>query len=184
MATLAGRQMKTILAFALTAASVAPVLALVGIDWLHAQDVERVANGENVSDVAQDIARREFSGNVTMELVDDVASTSATDEFNDTIRADDGYVYRYLTLDVANHGRLDVSVHTYHFAVFDNAGRKAKAQLGIREKFEVTQLRSGARAEGAVVFEVPKDAVLTRLFWQGELYNATLDLSDSGSPGY
>src|SRR5439155_15821066 len=102
-------------AFALTAASVAPVLALVGIDWLHAQDVERVANGENVSDVAQDIARREFSGNVTIDLVDDVATKNVTDEFDDVIRADDGYVYRHLTLGVANHGRLDGDVHTYHF---------------------------------------------------------------------
>jgi hypothetical protein len=169
--------MRTILAVALTAASVAPVLGLVGIDWLHAQDVQRVADGEDVSNVAQDIARREFSGNVTMRLVDDVAAPNATDEFNDTIRADDGFVYRSLTLDVANRGRLDVSVHTYHFAVFDDSGRRWKAQLGIQQKFEVMQLRSGESAEGTVVFEVPKDDALARVFWQGELYNATLDLT-------
>lgn len=156
--------------------SAVPVLAGLGIGWLHNEDVARVAEGEDVRSVAQSIAAREFGGNVTLDVLDQSSTQNVTDEYGDVIRADPGREFRHVDIEVSNHGRLDIGVHTYHFSVYDDAHRRSKAVLGISDVFEVTQVPGGGAANGTVVFDMAKGATLARVFWQGELYNATLEL--------
>jgi hypothetical protein len=160
---------------ALGVAAGMPVLTVIGVSWLHGTDLERVLARESVTQVAQDVAKREFSGNVTLALLSDRASDNVTGQFGERIRADPGDAYRHVELRVENHGRLDVAVHTYHFTAYDASGLKAPAQVGISEGFEANQVPAGGSAVGTVVFELPAGARLARIVWQGELWNATLD---------
>lgn len=161
----------------LVAAGSAPILTGVGLDWLHVQDVRDVMGGANVTDVAQQIAQREFAPNVRLAFLGSTDSPTVLGEFNETLRPFPGDVYRHVSLEVTDGGRLDVAVHTYHFSAVLDSGQKVGALVGVAEKFEVMQLPSGGSARGTIVFEVPQGATLARIVWQGELANATLDLS-------
>jgi hypothetical protein len=171
----------------LVAAGSAPVISGVGLDWLHVQDVRDVLDGQNVTSVAQRIAQREFTPDVRLALVNESSSPTVLGEFGETLHPREGHEYRHVGLAVTNLGRLDVAVHTYHFTAFLEDGEKAPAEVGIAERFEVTQLASGATAVGTVVFQAPPGVAFRSILWQGELSNATLRLgapaAGSGSGG-
>lgn len=168
---------------AMIAASIsAPMVAGLGVEWLGIADVQRVAGGEDVDSVAEEIARREFAPDVRLRVLDARDEPSVRGDLGDTYRAPPGATYRHLTVEVANRGRLDVAVHTYHFSALDDAGRRHKAQLGLEEKFETMRVQQGEATTGVVVFLVPTDALLARLQWQGELHNATLEMAPLAPP--
>jgi len=166
----------------LVAAGSAPVLAGAGIDWLHMDDVKAVLDGGNITQIAANIAKREFTPDVRLTLVTQADSSTIEGEFGDTIHANDGEAYRHVTLEVLNAGRLDVAVHTFHFTARDDMRHTHKAELGIKQKFEVTQLPQGNTTVGVVIFQVPKGTQLASITWQGELANSTLVLMDPASP--
>lgn len=154
----------------------APLL-LPGVDWVGMPDVERVLAGVDLRKVAAEIAEREFSPNVSLSVLSRGQADRVTGEFGETIRAEPGHVFERHEVLLTNLGRLDVSVHTYHFRAQEEAGRAYRAETGIAAKFEVMQVSQGSSAQGVVVFEVPRDAVLSALLWQGEIAEATAPLA-------
>lgn len=174
--------MKLATVLTLVVAGSTPVLAGAGVDWLHMDDVKAVLEGGNLTQIAQDIAKREFTPDVRLTLVSQNDSESVEGEFGETIHASEGHVYRHVTLDVMSAGRLDVSVHTFHFSAKDDTRHRHKAELGIKEKFEVTQLTQGNSTRGVVIFQLPRGAQLESVTWQGELSNSTLVIASPTRP--
>jgi hypothetical protein len=154
----------------------APFLTSAGLDWLHGSDIERVLSGDNVTQVANDIAQREFSFHVNLSVVAASSSPTLQGQLGDTLEPSQGGAFERVTLRVQNDGRLDVAVHTFHFAAKDDAGETLPAVLGSTDQFDVNQLRQGQNATGTVAFDLPRAARLASVTWQGELANATADL--------
>lgn len=160
-----------------------PVLAGAGVDWLTNGDVRRVLAGEDLKSVANEIAEREFSPHVQLSLLGMRDAAEITGDMGETIRAAHGDVYRFVTIQVENQGRLDVAVHTYHFTARDESRALHRAELGTTTRFETPGLSTGESAIGEIAFLTRDIYQLQSLKWQGELANASLELVSHASAG-
>lgn len=160
-----------------------PVLAGAGVDWLTNGDVRRVLSGEDLKSVANEIAQREFTPHVELSVLHAREAREVTGDLGDRIRAQPGFVYRILTIQVENQGRLDVAVHTHHFSARDASRALHKAELGLTTRFAATSVSTNENAVGDIVFLTREDAQLESLVWQGELANATLALTAPPTEG-
>ncbi|HEX2021434.1 MAG TPA: hypothetical protein VHH36_01880 [Candidatus Thermoplasmatota archaeon] len=174
--------MKVSTVLALVAAGAAPVTAGVAVDWLGIEDVERVLNGENVTAVAEDVARREFTPLARLRVVETWAQDEARSSLGDRLRADEGKTYHHVRAAVLNAGRLDVGVYAHHFRAVDDAGREWKAEWGLADGFEVVRLPSGQERDGVAVFHVPLHVKLVTLRWEGDFSEAETPLAPDGAP--
>lgn len=172
--------MKLVTVAALVAFGTAPVVASMGVEWLGVDDVERVLHGENVTDVAAEIARREFNANARLAAWGDDVRDTTRAEWGDDIRARDGHEYHHVRFRLENVGKLDLAVHTSHFRAQDELGRWHRAELGLAHLVDERQLATGAAVDGIVVFDLIDGLRLTTLEWGGAFANATASLD--GAP--
>lgn len=159
-----------------------PVLAAAGITWVGADDVQRVLDGESVTDVAADVARREFSASARLRILEMETRPMAVDGWGDHVQADDDHVFRHVRVRIENDGRLDLPVHTRHFRAFDDAGHPWRAEWGLMHGFDTPRLAPGEFEVAIVVFEMPDYVPLVRVEWQGDFASANATLDDA--PGF
>ena len=162
------------IALALGALSVVslPLYAQAIPDWILPQDLQDVVDGQDLDSVADRIASREFTANVTLDVVGREQTERVRGAMNETFRADRGSTYWRLMTVVENHGRVPVGVHTYHFSVEDDAGMDHRAEIGLADGFFVMRLAKGQVAEGVIVVELPDGIAPYRLTWLGEMGEA------------
>lgn len=158
---------------ALVATLATPVLVGTGVGWLGVGDVERVLSGENVTDVAEDIARREFRMGAHLVVLSVETRDWTTAEWGDKLRADDDHVYHHVRVRLTNDGRLDWPAHTRHFRAFDDVNHSYRAEWGLAHGIDVPRLAPGASEEGTIVFHMPDYVPFVGVRWEGEFAAAS-----------
>jgi len=135
-----------------------------------------VDSGDGESDLwakAEEIARREFSTNATIEILNVTTATERFDEFGGRLRPDYGYLYYWAQIRVTNTGKLDVAPADWQFSAMDEMGSDHSALLGgAHHDFDASRLRHGGARVGSVVFEMREGSILTAVAWQGDLTSA------------
>lgn len=164
--------MKVATLVALVAAGATPIVATTGVEWLGMGDVERVLHGENVTDVAADIAQREFRTNATLVVLGQSETDTMRDNAGGRVRADEDASYRLVRVRLANDGRLDMPVHTRHFVALDDIGHAYAAEWGVEHGIDVPRLASGASVMATLAFHVPDHVPLVSIAWRGEFAEA------------
>lgn len=158
---------------ALVAALSAPVIAGTGVAWLGIEDVERVLGGENVTDVAQDIALREFRMGAHLVILSVETGDWTTASWGDRLHADEDHVYHHVRVRLTNDGKLEWPAHTRHFRAFDDANHTYRAEWGLAHSIDVPRLAPGASEEGVIVFHVRDYVPLLGVRWEGEFAAAS-----------
>lgn len=123
---------------------------------------------------AEEIAQREFSASVTLEILDVKLSKERYDEFGGRLRPDFGYDFHHAKLRLTNIGKMDVAASTWQFSALDEDGSDHAAELGgAHHDFDASRLRKGAARVGEVVFELREGSSIASVVWQGDFANAT-----------
>lgn len=124
---------------------------------------------------AEEIARREFSMNASLEIVGIETSDWRYDEFGGKLRPDYGYLFYHATLRLTNTGKMDLAPSTWQFSAIDAAGSDHSALLGgAHHDFDASRLRKGAARMGEVTFELREEETIAAFVWQGDFTNATV----------
>lgn len=168
--------MKLATVVALVAAGSAPVLAGTGVDWLGIDDIERVLHGENITDVAADIAQREFRSSASLRIVSVESLDETRGSWGGRIRADDGWTYHHVRVRLHNDGRMDLPVHTRHFEAVDDIGHTYGAEWGLVHLIDTASLPPGGTADGVVVFLMRDYIPLVSVVWEGDFASADADV--------
>lgn len=164
--------MKAGAVMAVVALGSSPFVAAGLVEWLSEEDVRRVAGGEDLESVAQQIAEREFRVNVSIRLVEAERVAFVRDDWGGRIRAETDHEFLVALLRFSNHGRMDVGLSTHHFSIRDATNVTYDAELGTEHRFEAMRVRKGEEKVGRVAFEVPQGTEAAVLVWQGELGRA------------
>lgn len=154
---------------ALTAGPIA-VADVLGLDMA---DLQRVLDGENVDDVASQIAARDYGSNASLDVLSDMLATTRRGEFGETIRADRDRVFHEVRLRLTNTGGMDMGAYAHQFHAYDDEGtRHDRAPGGAKNDFDTLRLGPGEWQEGVLVFETYAEARLVHVMWRGDLTQA------------
>lgn len=156
--------------------------SVAGID-LPLAEAERLLRGEaNLTELAEEIAVREYSPNATLEVLEVTLGRERNGTFGETIRPDRGNVYHFALVRVTNVGKVDLSVATWQFVSEDDVGSEHAALLANeRDDFDGSRLPPGASREGVVVFELHESARLVAVAWEGDLTSARGERGGDGA---
>lgn len=127
-----------------------------------------------------------FSPAANLTVVGVESHPTRVGAFNETIRADPGFTFRYVRVRIVNTGNVDLGVHAYQFSAVDDAGSDTPAALGnLHEDMEALRVRAHGAVEGVVIFEMRESAALHGVVWTGDFASAEANLTASGrtSPG-
>lgn len=170
---------------ALVAAGATPVAVVEFGEYLPivGEDLKPILRGDkNLTEVASEVAAREFNASVRLEVVGVEITDRRTGVFGEAIRPAHGHVFHVVRVRAENVGTMDVAVSNWHFSAIDEIGSDHAVELGgAREDFAGERLREGATREGSVTFELRKGSRITELVWQGDL--SASRVSFPGSPG-
>lgn len=169
----------------LVAAGATPVAVMEYGEYLPivGEDLKPILSGErNVTDVAEEVADREFRAGLTLEIVGIEHRGTRVGTFGEIIKADRGHVFHYVRVRAVNDGKVDIAVSNWHFSAIDEAGSDHMVELGnAHEDFDGSRLRKGAAREGTLIFELRKGSTLAALVWEGDLGGSRVDYP--GPPG-
>lgn len=161
----------------LVAAGSTPVAVMEYGDQLPiiGEDLAPILRGErNVTDVAAEVAAREFRPSVQLEVVGVDLRPTRVGAFGETIRADPGYVFHYVRVRATNDGTMDLALSNWHFSALDEIGSDHMVELGADHvDFDGSRLRAGAERQGTLIFELRKGSYITGIAWEGDLATAT-----------
>ena len=131
----------------------------------------------------------DFAPSAQLEIVSEERHATRIGVFNETIRSDPGYSFRYVTIRVTNNGSVDLGVHNWQFSAVDADGSERPATLAnAHNDFDALRIRGhGGVMQGVVIFEMRDDAVLKKVRWEGDLAGAeggwrTPDAEGNGHP--
>lgn len=163
--------MKTHFLLALVGAAAAPLVVESAVGPL---DAKMMSEDSDLMTRAQEIARKEFSINADLSVEKVWVGTERTGTFGERIRPDPGYAFHFVQARIANTGKLDFAVSTWHFSALDEVGSDHSVELGnAHEDFDASRLSAGHARNGLVIFELRHGSYLTGLVWEGDLGNAT-----------
>ena len=166
---------------ALVAAGTTPVALMEYGDRLPivGADLEPILKGErNLTDVADEVAAREFRASLRLEVVGVELRPTRIGAFGETIKADPGHVFHVVRVRAENDGTMDLAVSDWHFSALDEAGSDHAVEMGgDHHDFDGSRLRQGGAREGTLVFELRRGSAVHALVWEGDLATARVDFT-------
>ena len=84
-------------------------------------------------------------------------SSYTTDKIVEWNKADEGYTYLVVSLDIANKGYDSFSTGSWFFSVVVNNVAYNVEYVGLEDMLKVVDLLDGGRISGKLAFEVPKE---------------------------
>lgn len=136
-------------------------------------DPAMMAEDSDLMTRAQEIAKKEFTVEASLSVENVWVETQRTGAFGERIKPDPGYAFHFVQARIANTGKMDFAVSTWHFSGIDEAGSDHAVELGnAHEDFDASRLGKGHARDGLVIFELEKGSYLTAISWQGDLGEA------------
>lgn len=171
--------MRVATVLALVAAGSTPVAVMEYGDQLPivGADLEPILKGErNITDVANEVAAREFRASLALEVVGVELRPTRVGSFGETIKADPGHVFHFVRVRATNNGTMDLAVSNWHFSAEDEVGSDHMVEMGNDHvDFDGSRLRKEASRDGTLIFELRKGSHVRAIVWEGDLATSRVE---------